>query len=63
MHKPTQLKYGANCKYCLQYFKYHRVFCYINDGKIVQTTLPKLCSDCINKQQNNDIEWLSKQDK
>ena len=52
------LKYGATCKYCSSPFKYDRVFCYINDGKIVQTNMTKLCSDCIKKQKNLELEWL-----
>lgn len=52
------LTYGANCKFCSLPFKYDRVFCYINDGKLIQNNQPKLCCDCISKKQNLDLEWL-----
>lgn len=52
------IKYSGYCKYCGIEFKYQRVYCYINDGKLIQTTQPKLCSECVRKQDNLNLEWL-----
>ena len=52
------IKYSGKCKYCGEVFKYERVFCFINDGKLIQTELQKLCPECVRKQTDLNLEWL-----
>ena len=53
------IQQGGHCKYCKAYFKFQRIFCYINDGKLRQTELPKLCTECTKKQEDLNLEWIN----